>query len=95
MHPIPKHLQKANGRSRSFQQWTLVDSAMTVHPIHMDYVVNWCTHRCWNPIFTVNGCDLRPPTRTHISEQEYKDSTAVAWRTWRRPGHPKSEITKI
>jgi len=33
-------------------------------------------HHCQSPTPAANGCDLTAPTRTHTSEQQYKDRTA-------------------
>jgi len=54
---------------------TLVDSAVTVYPIHLTTMKrSGLKYTSLSSTPTVNGCDLTPPTRTQ-TEQEYSDLT--------------------
>ena len=55
---------------------TLVDSAVTVYLIYIDYEEDRRQRKPLLESNTAYGCDLTLPTQTQTSEQEYSDLTA-------------------
>ena len=69
---------------------TLINSAVTVYPVHIDYEEEWWKHKPLSKSNTqVNGCDLISSTRIHTSQQEYKNFKHGG----RRPSTPYSRNT--